>query len=344
MSDYSSTTISTIPGYGLSLSDAKRNRKTITPIIDEFIAIKKSEKYSPRTINSYGDIFRVFLSYLNCDMAMEEISVSVIRDFFTSPGMARLTRKTAMNYHSALSMLWKWAIDNQYCYVNVIRCALRIRRDPPKEIRPFTKDDLILLLEEARKTRTRRRDEAIVLLLIDTGLRASELCNIRVKDVYWKSRKIVVTGKGNKERTIKCSERTCEALMENLRFRGIYYYTSDKPITLNIIKEVKEINLTMIKDEPLFLAVGTHPIHMTRGTLRKLLFRLGWKSGVVGVHAHRFRHTFAIQFIRNGGNIYTLQKLLGHNSLEMCRRYLAVSQIDMDESLDKASPVKVWNL
>jgi hypothetical protein len=57
-----------------------------------------------------------------------------------------------------------------------------------------------------------------------------------------------------------------------------------------------------------------------------------------------FMNKYPIQFLRNGGNIYTFQALLGHTTLDMVKRYLAIAQIDIDSDHEKASPVKVWKL
>jgi site-specific recombinase XerD len=75
-----------------------------------------------------------------------------------------------------------------------------------------------------------------------------------------------------------------------------------------------------------------------------LIIRLGRRAGIPNANVHRFRHTFAINFLRNGGNAYTLQRLLGHSTLDMVKTYLQLAQQDDSDNHRRASPVANWRL
>jgi integrase/recombinase XerD len=95
-------------------------------------------------------------------------------------------------------------------------------------------------------------------------------------------------------------------------------------------------------DEPLF--VGKTNRAFNKDALRQVINALGKKAGVKKCYPHRFRHTFSITYLRSGGDVFTLQMLLGHSSLDMVKRYARVAEIDAERVHRKASPADNWRL
>ena len=95
-------------------------------------------------------------------------------------------------------------------------------------------------------------------------------------------------------------------------------------------------------ESTLFLGKSGYPLN--RDSLRQVIHAIGEKAGVHHAFPHRFRHSFAIQYLRSGGDIFTLKEMLGHNSLEMVQHYARVADVDVEEAHRKASPADNWRL
>jgi integrase/recombinase XerD len=93
---------------------------------------------------------------------------------------------------------------------------------------------------------------------------------------------------------------------------------------------------------PVFLAQHGHPSNPN--SLRQLIQGIADHAEVKDVYPHKFRHTFAITYLRSGGDILTLQALLGHSSLEMVRHYAQIAEVDIEQAHRKASPADNWRL
>ena len=305
---------------------------TLSQAIDGYLLYASARRLSAHTIADYTNTFRKFQESLADDPPLATISADRIRAFLAA--QTGVSKKTLLNYHTGLSALWTWALREDLVDGHIMRCIDRPRPEK-RAIAPFTRDEVEALLEacnysraytrpgqrQCRNTRpTALRDRAILLLLLDTGIRASELCGLSINNVHLKERRILVIGKGDKERSLRLSARTAQALWRYLNQRP------DPPG-----------NTTC-----LFLSEVGNPI--SRYALGRLISRLGRRAAIPNAHPHRFRHTFAIQFLRNGGNGYALQELLGHSTMEMVQVYLKLAQQDLDESHNRASPVDNWNL
>ncbi len=167
------------------------------------------------------------------------------------------------------------------------------------------------------------RVRALVLVLLGTGLRVSECARLQVQDVNVATGAVHVrpfgSGLKSRGRTVFLGKATRKA---------VWLYMTGRE--------------NLEADDPLFSTQDDHP--MNRHSIRQLLSRLGRRAGVKKVHPHRFRHTAAIQYLRNGGDVFTLQRLLGHSSLGTVNRYLAIAQVDIDNAHRRASPADNWRL
>lgn len=299
-------------------------------MIDGYMLAAES-RLSPHTIADYSNTFRKLTAFLESDLPANEITTGTIEAFLAA--QKGLKKKTLLNYHTGLSALWQWGESRGIVVRNIIRDIT-----PPKpeimEIQPFTEEDIKLIFASLSKTKPyytagRReaqntlhfadRSRAMILLMLDTGVRVSELCDLKVKDVDLRNKQVTVFGKGSKERSIPISPRTAQSLWR--------YFTS-KP------------------DQLVFMpAFSTDQgLKLDRANVLKQCKRIGERAGVQDCHPHRFRHTFAIQYLRNGGDIYTLQKILGHSTLDMVKRYLMIAQTDLTAAHRVASPVTRWGL
>lgn len=230
-----------------------------------------------------------------------------------------LSSRTLLNYYRSVRTLFAWMVEE-----GVAPASPFDRLRPPvhraSQVQPFTPDQVRALLDATRRSASPRRDRAIVLMLLDTGLRASELIALRWGDLDIAERTARVRGKGGKWRSVSWSGDTARAIVAYAKDRG--------------------------RDDadPLFLSEsGNTPGEaLTRGGLGKIILRLGREAGIeraVRCSPHTLRHTFAVMFLRAGGNVFSLKAILGHESLEMTNRYVALAQADLSAQHRQFSPV-----
>lgn len=157
------------------------------------------------------------------------------------------------------------------------------------------------------------RDKALLLCLLDTGARAREFMALTLDDIDFISGAVNIRkGKGNKSRTVFIGKKSRKALRAYLKRR------SDNCPALWVTDE----------QEPLAVA-----------SLRQILIRRAKRANVSTPSPHDFRRAFALNMLRAGVDIFSLQKLMGHASLDVLRRYLAQTTDDTKAAHDKGSPV-----
>jgi site-specific recombinase XerD len=292
-----------------------RKSRTLAQTIEDFVSAKKAERYSPWTIDDYMATFSKFQAFAG-KTAFEAIDADMVRRFLADQD--GISDKTLCNYHTALSSLWTWAVENGFAKEHVVRKIRRPTYVTPRIV-PFTETEIHKILRSCRC----RRDRAIVMVLLDTGMRAAELTHLEIDDWVDQSLRIRC-GKGKKSRIVPVSDPT------------------DKAIHRQLLK--RKVGLAGIAGGGALFAsnISGNPLRYT--ALSSLMDRLEKYASVDGVRCHRFRHTFAINFLRNGGDIFTLKRILGHSTLMMVQRYLDIAQSDLARAHAQASPVLNWKI
>jgi integrase/recombinase XerD len=193
------------------------------------------------------------------------------------------------------------------------RLRIKLLPDPPKPLTPISDSEIRKLVLFRPQHSAQKRTWTLVLLMMDCGLRISEALGLDRANIDLHNCVVRVLGKGNRERLV--------------------------PISLECRKRLY-----------LLLKSTTHDaVFATRSGLR-LSFRNAYRdikavcklAGVVGahIHPHAFRHCFAVTYVRRGGDIYRLSRLLGHASITTTQRYLRSMGVDtINEGHQRLSPL-----
>lgn len=253
---------------------------------------------SPRTLETYLDALDRFTSYLGDPQAdarrilrqdVQGWMVS-LREAGNSPG------SVSVRYRS-LRAFFNWLVEEGELDVSPV-ARLSPEKVPVRPPRVLSPDEIKALL---RATGGRgfegRRDHAIIRLLLDTGMRRGELAGLRVADLDLDRSEAVITGKGSKVRSAPFGAKAALAMDRYLRLRAGHPHATDPMLWLG-------------KRGPL-----------QPNALLQMIRRRAREAGIGKVYTHLFRHTFAHNWLSEGGTEGNLMRLAGWSSREMLSRY-----------------------
>jgi site-specific recombinase XerD len=234
-----------------------------------------------------------------------------------------LSGHTVNTYMRSIRAFWSWLVQEEIIDTNPFS-KLKIPKPPKKVMATFSPYQFESLLDVMNGSAESYRDMVIILTLLDTGLRVNELINLEMNNVWLEEGLIKVLGKGNKERLVPIGKQ-----IRKLLWRYINRYRPE-PARPNLD------NLFLTRDGRA----------LTKNRVDSIMKYYGRIAGLTGVRCspHTLRHTFAINYLRNGGDVFSLQKILGHSSLEMTRRYCELANVDIKKAHAIASPVDNFEL
>jgi len=231
-----------------------------------------------------------------------------------------LSTATIQAYIRVLKAFFSWATREEYLKSNPMT-VIPMPKSATKIINTFTDEQVAKLTDVCLRSAVNgHRDLTILLLFLDSGLRVSELVAIELDNVNLHEGHIIIhQAKGQKERIIPVG-----SIVQKSLWKYINQYRP-RPLTDNITR--------------LFLSNSGLPL--TRNGIQQMMRRLARRAGITGVRCspHTLRHTFSKRYLTNGGDIFSLQRILGHSSLASVRIYLNLSACDIKKQHQRFSPV-----
>lgn len=296
----------------------------IKEILEFLDHLKFDLNYSEQTIKSYHqDIDNFYQFIFSQGVDITDVDTQIIRNYLSTELESGKTKVTCCRRLAALRHFFDFLLCKKYIKEN---CFLYIS-GPKKEIRypEALYLEQIEQLFEANKKREDEyalRDQAILELLYASGVRVSELVNIKLSHIDMRNRTIRVLGKGRKERLVMFSKSCQKTLMDYL-----------KNSRDNLLSKNKEdFNV-----EYLFLNSFGKQLS-TRG-VEYILTEVQDKCGIpLGLHPHKLRHTFATHLLEGGADLRVIQELLGHASINTTQVYTHITEESMKHQFTMSHP------
>lgn len=286
-------------------------------LIESFLIDRRSQGLSSETISFYTKKLKYFLKYCEGQALTQvsQLTSDLIRRYILELSETHNPGGVHACFRPLRTLLY-WIEDEEIMpqgWKNPIR-RVKAPKLPTEPIEPISVEDINLLLKTCESNYSGVRDKAMMLGLLDTGARAKEFLNINLEDVELATGSILIRqGKGRKPRLVFLGRKSIRAIRAFLRARH---------------------------DNNPALWVSIHGDRMTYAALRCLLRRRAQLIGLKDIPTtHDFRRAFTLVMLRNGVDIFALQKLMGHSDLQVLRRYLAQTDQDIQTAHMRGSPV-----
>lgn len=270
--------------------------------IEKFLKYLKYEKnYSEHTIIGYENHINLFYEFIKSKGIdnYKTVDYSIIRNYINYLYKMKYSSKSICNHISSLRTFFKY-LKNE----NIINSNPMTLIENPKLEKKLPKFLYYEDIEKILNVPDTNTDEGIRNLLIlellyVTGIRVSELVNIKLEDINYSERKIKITGKGNKQRYVLYGTR-CEELLNNYL----------------------KIRTNFLKDNNEYLLLGKMGKKINDRIVRVIISDISLKAGIkIKISPHTFRHTFATHMLNEGADLRSVQELLGHENLSTTTIY-----------------------
>lgn len=287
---------------------------------NKFMEFKALECLAPRSLEDHKTHINYFKKYLETEHRITPVrcvDIDLLRGYIHYMVYEKQYKPCTINIRLRnLKTFLKWLYNENHIDMN-FSTKLKLVKEPKDTIRPLSDNDVKKMLKAPnKKTYSGYRDFCLMLLMLDCGIRVTEAINLEVEDIDLKLGLINIKAGNAKTRTFRqvpISNKTCKFLKE----------------LINVSKE----------NDCTYLFQSSFGGKISRNQIVHNFENYGKSSGVeCRCTPHVFRHVFATNFIKASGDIFVLQRILGHSTLAMCRKYI---QLDNSDLIKKHSETKL---
>lgn len=291
--------------------------------LDLFISYLKNERhYSPKTIQSYHTDLLEAKSFWQKNGGFNgwrEIQTKDIEVYLQSLAKNKLARSSQMRKMSSLRSFYKFLSRRKLIKIDPTQTVV-LRKEGHRLPQFFYQPEIKQVLQSLQGDKPlERRNLALFELFYATGMRVSEVSGLKINQIDFNLRSILVHGKGNKDRYVAFDEKTGQDLQT--------YLEEARP------------KLLANKSDDHFVFLNNQGTVLTDRGIEYIMQKTFNQAGISGkVHPHELRHTFATSMLNNGADLRTVQELLGHENLSTTQIYTHVTMAHLQDEYQKFFP------
>ncbi|WP_157721956.1 tyrosine-type recombinase/integrase [Tumebacillus avium] len=326
--------------------DAIERSLSLEDAMGEFLLSKQAERVAERTIRDYKTHFRYFRSWLDVSYSgvrLADMSSKMVKEYISymssekmqyddhptrslrsKPGVVGLSPMTVNVRIRTLRAFFNWCYRDGHIQSNIVQ-DVKLQKVDNDKIMAFTTEQIKKLLAiPDRSSFSGFRDYVLMMMLLDTGLRIGELLGLSKDDIDFEE--LVLTVPWDKAKTRK--------------MRSIPFSKKIGKLLAELMQENQDFGANVKK-----LFYSAYGNELSVNSIDERLHEYGKQAKLEGVRvsAHTFRHTFAVHWIKSGGDPFSLQKILGHTDMSMVRRYVRLTEGDVKVKHRQYSPINLLN-
>lgn len=297
----------------------KRNyEEEVVTIVDafyQFLDDKRAHNLANISIRGYEDSFRYFMTFFDFDeyTPIHEVTSQLFQQW-TIDMLDRDVKPISINrYLRDCKVFVNWCMNNALLFNDVKIDMVKVQEAP---IKAFSDEDLFLIMQKPTNQNDfiEWRTWTIINWVLATGNRAATIIDIHIGDIDFKNKEITLRHTKNKKAQVIPLSSKLSAIIKDYIHTWRYGCSAEDFLFPNQANE-----------------------QLTTGALEHAFTKYCKARGSSKTSIHGLRHSFALNWIRNGGNQFKLQKILGHSTLDMTRRYVALATVDLKDDFDQYS-------